>query len=233
MRKTLIIFFLLLIISVPIGQLLSIGPGFKLTEKRKLAEFPQISIDRALARDLYTELDKYFNDHFVLRGAIIKAKSWIDYRIFNTSPSSRVYIGKDGWLYGYVSLKTYIKSGCEHRKQIRNLAKGLQKLEKALASNGQKFIFVVTPNKTTIYPEYVNLDQRSPTGCDKSDYDLLLEAFEEFPIKGFVRLDSLFMKAKSKGLQLYDKTESHWNLTGGRIAMEAIRRHISPDNWKR
>ncbi len=228
MRRVLAIFFLLFIISIPIGRLTNIGSTFKLTEKRTLAPLPAFSFARVLDRELYIELDRYFNDHFVFRGPLVKAKNRIDFSLFKTSPSKKVYVGKDGWLFFTKTLRDYLKDSCKDRQKIRELARGLQNIERELARHGQIFVFVIAPNKATIYPEYVGL-ARPKQDCGRSRYDLLLEAFEEFPVKGFIRLDKLLMKAKKDG-QLYHKTGTHWNLRGERVAIEAILRYLERTN---
>lgn len=76
------------------------------------------------------------------------------------------------------------------------------------------------PNKATIYPELVGFE-RPDQDCGKSPYGLLLEAFEEFPVKGFIRLDKLLIEAKN-GDPLYNKAGSHWTLRAELIAIEAI-----------
>ena len=228
MRRVLIIFFLLFTVSIPIGLLTGIGSAFKLTEQRRLAVLPSISLAGALDKELYVNLEKYFNDHFALRGPLIKGKSWIDYHLFKSSPSKKVHIGNDGWLFYVETLDDYMKENYKEKHKLRDLAMGLQNIERRLAWNNQIFIFVVAPNKATIYPEYVGLT-RQKQSCSKSPYDLLLEAFEEFPIRGFVRLDKLFMEAKKDGL-LYHKVGTHWSLRAERIASEAILNHLERIN---
>ncbi len=224
MRKVLTIFFLLFIISIPIGLIAGIGSTFKLTEKRTLAPLPAFSFARASDRELYVEMENYFNDHFVFRGPLVKTKNWIDHYLLKTSSAKKLHIGREGWLFHTKSLGDYLLDGCEYREKIRTLAKGLQNVERELARHGQIFIFVIAPNKATIYPEYVGLNNPNPP-CSMSRYDLLLEAFEEFPLKGFIRLDEIFMEAKKDG-RLYHKTGTHWSLRGDRIAVEAILGHL-------
>lgn len=229
MRKVLIIFFLLFIISIPIGLLTGIGSSVELTEKRSPAPFPELSLARAIDKDLYSQLDKYFSDSFVFRAPLVKAKNWIDFFIFKSSPSKRVHVGRDGWLFYTKTLNGYLKNSCEHREDARKVAWTLHVIERRLAKKGQLFLFVIAPNKATIYPEYVGLT-RPKQDCNRSDYDLLLEAFNEFPVRGFIRLDKLFIDAKKEGGPLYHKTDTHWNLKGERIAIKEIVRYIETTN---
>ena len=142
MRRVLIIFFLLFTVSIPIGFFTGTGSTFKLTEKRALAAFPEISLARVLDKKFYIELEKYFIDHYVFKGALVKSKNWIDFHIFKSSPSKKVHVGKDGWLFLAETLDDYMLDSCKERQDLRTFARSLQNIEKLLAEDGQIFIFV-------------------------------------------------------------------------------------------
>src|SRR3989337_2842417 len=82
-----------------------IGMGLKLdrlpqnTEKRKLAELPSLKFDIEILRKYPINLTKYFNDHFCFRNTFVAMNFLIRHNIFNESPSSKVLLGKNGWLF--------------------------------------------------------------------------------------------------------------------------------------
>jgi hypothetical protein len=191
---------------------------------------PEVMAPNLIDSKFYSDLGKFHNDRFPYRGWLIKGKNWIDYFIFDTTPSSsKVHIGEDGWLFYTPSLDDYLKDSCQDRELIRNLAKKLKELEEVLEESGRRLIFVVAPNKASIYPEHVGY-QLSENRCGKSRYDLLLEAPEDFPVKGFVRVDHLLVEEKS-GHLVYEKNGTHWNIYGAKIASEAILSKIST-SWR-
>ncbi|OHE56486.1 MAG: hypothetical protein A2Z47_04180 [Thermodesulfovibrio sp. RBG_19FT_COMBO_42_12] len=196
----------------------------KLDEKRALAIMPAISLRQMLDNTFYLRIERYFNDHFIFRSQLINAKSWIDYNLFRSPISSKVHIGKDNWLYLDEELFDYTNGGCKDKEKIRELAFQLNELERMLELSGKKFIFIVAPNKSTIYPEYVDIDQIR-LGCQKSRYDILLESFKEYPVRNIIRLDNVLNAAKRRE-QVYFKTDTHWNVYGAKLASHAILSHL-------
>ena len=221
--------FLLLLLSPVVGYMAGIDPS--LEENRSLNKLPDFSPKALLDPKFYSGVDAYFTDHFVYRGGLIHAKNWIDYHLFNTSPSPKVHIGTEGWLYYYRTLHDYRKVDCDPResRRMRWIARQIHELEKIVEGSGRDFVFIVAPDKPTVYPEYFG-EERPPSSCNKNHYDLLLEAFEEYPVENFVRVDTLLSGAKSVQ-QVYYKTDTHWNLNGSRIAGESILKHLAPTEW--
>jgi hypothetical protein len=129
----------------------------------------------------------------------------------------------------YHELRDYQKDACEQTETMRDLARQLRDLEEVVEASGRRFVFIVAPNKSTIYPEYVGLS-RSPR-CGKSPYDLLLEAFDEYPVRRFIRLDQLLRDAKVQN-QIYFKTDTHWNDIGAWLVARAILQEFPPAPWR-
>lgn len=229
---TVTVLFYILLISPIFGWVL--GLSTTLDEKRKLAALPQLSSHAFLDPAYYHGIELYFNDHFAFRTTLVKTKNWIDYHIFKTSPSPRVHIGTDGWLYYRVTLRDYLKyDDCNplERTRMRRIARSLSLLEQLIERSGRQFVFVIAPDKPTVYPEYFGIERQAVL-CDKNRYDLFLESLHEFPVKNFVRLDTLLLADKVNH-QLYYKTDSHWTEQAGKIAGQAILNHLSPDAWSR
>jgi len=192
-KKILMGFFLLLLTSQVYG--LALAPRTVLTEKRTLAAVPEYKAERLLESSYYKKLAKFLDDRYPYRVPFIISKNWIDFNIFKTSPSSEVIIGTDGWLYYRRSMNDYFKDDCDRRIDAWELALKLNSMERLLESAGKRFFFIVAPNKATIYPEHVGIE-RPPNTCGKSFYDLFIEALGEYPLRGFIRLDNLLLKAK-------------------------------------
>ncbi len=226
--KILTIFFILLITSQVYG--LALAPKTSLEEKRKFAGMPEFKAGKLLKSSYYRQLGKFLDDRYPYRSPFIVTKNWIDYHVFNTSPSPRVHIGRDGWFYLKRGMINYFKDDCSESARARNLARELNLIEKYLDSLGKRFFFVVAPNKTTIYPEFVGI-KRSPHSCGKSFYDLFLTALKDYPLRGFIRLDQMLSEAK-KDRQLYYKKGTHWNDRGAVLASRRILQRLSTPDVK-
>ena len=183
--------------------------------------------------EYYLSFDQYFNDNFSLRSPLILTKRWLDYRIFQTTDIEGIHVGNDGWIYSRQSIKDFRKEACNRKQDMERLVLELHAIGKMIEATGRRFFFMVAPNKSTIYPEHVGFVPKRTT-CNRSQYDLFLETIESHPLKGFVRLDQLLQDTKINSPLLYDKTSTHWNDLGARVAAEAIQAQImQDDNQKR
>lgn len=193
-----------------------------------LPRLATISFDDVRTPDFYSRVERLFNSHFPYRDELRRSKAWVDYHVFQSSPVHEVHVGPDRWLNYYHELHDYQKAACDQAQTMRELARQLHELEEVVETSGRTFVFTVAPNKSTIYPEYVGLS-RSPT-CGKGAYALLLEAFGDYPVKQFVRLDELLLEAKQQG-QIYYRTDTHWNEEGVLVVARALLQRLAPDAW--
>jgi hypothetical protein len=107
----------------------------------------------------------------------------------------------------------------------------LHALERIIEASGRQFLFIVAPNKSTVYPEHVGFVPNA-AGCNRSRYDLLLENIDEYPLRSFVRLDEQLRNAKELYAHLYDKTSTYWNGLGAMVGAETIHQWISDGAMK-
>lgn len=188
-----------------------------------------VSIGDIRSPDSYSHAEHLFNEHFPYRNELRRAKAFVDYYLFRSSPVPEVHVGPGGWLNYRDELNDFRKTACNEAQAMQDLARRLHQLEKLVEASGRTFLFMVAPNKSTIYPEYVGLS-RSAT-CGKSRYDLLLEALREYPVKNFVRLDGLFLEAKQRA-RVYYRTDTHWNEEGALLVARAVLQRLSPHGWR-
>ena len=228
MKKILSLIFIGLLLT-PAGVWL-INLDFGIRVKRLGLQPPPINGHMLLDNQYYLAFDQYFNDSFSLRSPLIFAKRWLDFRVFHMTDSPGVHVGTDRWLFSRHSIEDYQKEACSQKADVANMVLRLHALEKIVEASGRRFVFIVAPNKSTVYPEFVGfVPQRD--GCDRSRYDLLLETIGLHPLTSFVRLDELLKQAKKSHALLYDQTSIHWNGLGAIVAGDTIRRQIVEGSW--
>lgn len=210
-------------ISAALGTIVGAGDQFI------RVRMSQISYTDLWKREFYRRVENSFKNHFIVRSQLVAVKHWIDRNIFSTAPATDVHVGAEGWMFFRPELR---KGGCAPKtwRETQDLVRDLERLEKTIEASGRQFVFLVAPNKATIYPEYLNLP-RQRLGCEKSRYDLLLEAFSQSRVRRFVRLDDL-LQAKKGDRVLYLKTDNHWNYHGGMLASQALLRAVAPLLWE-
>ncbi len=224
MRKIFInLFFLSLILSTIVGLIFKEGAFFR--ESTFLPSPPVFTTSSLMKKSFYKSLENYLDFRNPLRAAYIKSKSWLDVRLFKTVPTRQVHDGRNGWLYYRPAIRSFFKVECRQKDKALALAKDLQRLEKKLQKAGKQLVFLVAPDKVTIYPEYIR-GVRAANKCEKSFYDLFLEALKTYPIDGFIRLDKALKEAKGPHL-LYFREGTHWNDRAGVIAARLILKKLS------
>jgi len=228
MKKILSLIFIGLLLT-PAGVWL-INLDFGIHVKRIGLHPPPINGRMLLNNQYYQAFDQYFNDSFSLRSPLMFTKRWLDFRVFYMTETPGVHVGTDRWLFSRRSIEDYQKDACSQKAEVGSLVLKLHALEKIIEASGRQFLFIVAPNKSTIYPEFVGFVPQNDT-CNRSRYDLLIEALGLHPLNSFVRVDELLREAKKSHAQLYDQTSIHWNGLGAIVAGEAVHRRIVEGSW--
>jgi hypothetical protein len=188
-------------------------------EKRRLTKFPNMSINTRFIEIFPRQFEAWFNDHFGFRETLIYMYNRLSL-FLRVSPSQKVLVGRDGWLFytGDHVLDDYRNSDLFSRDQLDQWLRIIKGKRDHLAASGVSYVFVVAPNKHTIYPEYLPLGiiKNKPT----SRLDQLSNHLSQHGMK-LVDLRAVLLEAKLSG-RLYHKTDSHWNHRGVAVAHKGI-----------
>ncbi len=186
-------------------------------EKRKLAQLPEFPKTIADINKFPQLFDKYYADHFGLRYLFTEYYKLVKYNI-SDSPSRDVTIGKNGWLFLGSTKRSYNRYGDPigdfrninlfSQPELIRFAKYMVNINNWLNEKGIKYIFVIAPNKHTIYfdqlPDYIfKVNEKSAT-------DQLTEHLAKYTNISVVDLRKPLLKEKEKH-QIYFKNDTHWN----------------------
>ena len=175
-------------------------------ENRKLSNKPPLSSSAAFSsypQDFVT----WYNDHFGFRGLFIKIKNQIDFSIFGIS--SRIHIGKDGWLF-YRSVLDIEKPSIDSSlKTLRpEVVKGVANLAIELNKRGVRLIVLIAPMKDVFYENYLPLTVKrlpKPSQINLLNDDLL-------KISNLVLVNSKeILSPVASERNVFHKTDFHWN----------------------
>ncbi|WP_029452242.1 alginate O-acetyltransferase AlgX-related protein [Clostridium algidicarnis] len=208
----------ILIITLPLFQdSTKIFNDKILNEKRAQTPSPTYTKDKPLSK-YFSEKEKYFSDNFGFREYFIRLSNYIDVNIFNTSPNKDVVLGKDDYLYSSEELNDYNKTNTLSDEDIDKIADNLVTLQQNLEDRGINFTFAVAPNKSTIYPEYMNTSKSNPKG--ESNLEKLEKRIQEKSIN-YIDYKKLMEENKDK-YDLYYKRDTHWNNVAATLAGEEL-----------
>ncbi|MDE7323310.1 MAG: hypothetical protein K2N73_11440 [Lachnospiraceae bacterium] len=190
----------------------------ELAENRSLSEKPQIYTETGVLNAQYfDELQTYISEHFAFRGELVEADSRIKYELFHTPCDDQVVIGKAGWLFFGETLADYAGVTLTET-ELDNIAEKLAKVCDYVRSQGKEPLFVIVPNKNSIYGEY--MPARFGSCAQVRNLTLLQERMDERQVP-YVDAYRILLDNKEKD-ELYLHEDTHWNNTGARLVLNEI-----------
>lgn len=218
-----ILLFLLLLVIALVQQSFSIIPLQPLDEKREKAPRPRLSLAAVSAGAYMAAFDTYYNDQAGFRDLLIRVNNDVHRRVLHVSPKPKVIMGKEGWLYWSETVEDYRKEySFSTERALNRFCERLVKLQGQLQARGVDFLFVIIPNKNSIYPEYM------PDKYPRVEGPNLCERLQQKLHGTNVRV--LYLKPElQKHLKaglLYEKQGTHWNGLGAYYGARAILREL-------
>jgi alginate O-acetyltransferase complex protein AlgJ len=197
-----------------------------MAERRELASFPSIRGDTGNLSQFPVGFESWFNDHFGMREMLVRWHNQVRVEWLGISSNEWVLVGDDKWLYqaGEPHLSDMRNNWPYSLPELGHWSQVLDEKNRWLDDQGIKYLFVVTPNKHVIYPEYLppsinRVNQVSRTGQ-------LVSSIREFTDVPILDLTAAMFAAKQE-LRAYHKTDTHWNAWGAyrgyRTIIERVR----------
>jgi len=218
--------FCLLLVLFFIGQFVDLDLFPDVSENRVHAKKPVIAWSFASMTDFPKKYEEYFNDSFGFRNALLWGNFSVRYGLLGVSPASDSVKGRDGWLFysGGRAIDDVRGISKFDENNLRRWARDLQMRKDYLAQFGIRYLFIIAPNKSTIYPELL------PPGYKKvrerTLYDDLISYVRQNTNVEIIDLRQVLFNHKHER-DLYYKTDEHWNRYGSFLAYREIMRPVS------
>lgn len=194
-----------------------IAPG----ENRYLEDFPVLFDDAGkLNDDIKPAIENWFEDHLGKRNEFVRLQAMTKVHLLHQSSNERVHIGKDGWYYYTVNDNLKIADGTYPLTDelLAKFAQTQQAISDWYKERGVEYVFVLTPSKASVYPEYVGGGDYE---IGVSPADIVEEYFKQHTDIHVVNLKAANVQAKESGLQ-FKKTDTHWTELGSYTAYRAL-----------
>ena len=190
-------------------------------EKRALAKLPAYLADGRLNLDFSDEFESYVSDRLPLRAQLLTASNVLKGELLHTE-TSNVIVGREGWLYFNTEAADYLDTNALTDRQLGSIAVTLSLIEENVVSRGGRFTFVPTPNKSSIYGEYMPASFRR---AEENNLTRLTRVLERSGVT-FTDLRRVLLEKKRFGASidapLYHRRDSHWNYRGALLGWNAI-----------
>ncbi|MEO1642718.1 MAG: hypothetical protein AAFR74_05230 [Pseudomonadota bacterium] len=210
-------------VTTMMGQSWDIG----IAENKTPTALPPLSRETLNNRLAFTQISDWAADTFSTKRAGVYGMNALRWYGFKSSNDPQARVGKDGWFfYGGVSMtRDYERSegGVFEGGYKNEIRVWMKEIEAWGEEQGIRVVFVVAPNKHTIYPEHM------PDTLKRADIPANVRLVEDLaqataPSIAVAMTDDL-IAAKADG-QTYYKIDTHWNYQGGLIGMRSIARTL-------
>jgi alginate O-acetyltransferase complex protein AlgJ len=189
-----------------------------LSEKRRAADFPNLSSESI--GEFPGRFEKAFADRFAFRKPLIRLASLTLFHL-GVSTSPKVVLGRRGWLFyaGENEIDLHRRLSPFSPAELRAWGKRLDARRAWLSARGIRYLVVIPPNKSTIYPDMMPRDL-DPL-ARPSRLDQLLEFLGTNSDVDVLDVRPALLDAR-KGEHLYSYTDTHWNYAGAFVAYRQI-----------
>jgi hypothetical protein len=182
---------------------LSVGNALRDRARLVLARF-------ASWRQLPGWVESHFTEHLVERTTIAGWNGRAKTRWLRASPSPRVLLGRDGWLFYNPTAEPgdVPPDNPSFPERLERWAAALSARRAWLAERGISYLVVLAPDKQSIYPEYVPRFVRRASSFD----DLLVRLEKDTELEVLDLRPTL--RAAALAGPVFWRTDTHWNPFG-------------------
>jgi len=218
-----------LLITLPLlAELIPLEPFVADTEKRPLAARPVLNSHSLLS--FPKKYTSYFNDHFRFRKLLFRWNSFFAVYALRSSPlPERVIRGQDGWYFlNREKMVDYYRGAMPFSEdQLRLIAQRLNARSSWLHNRGIEYYLFIAPLSSSIYPEFLPANiHRSGSGSGLDQVkDYLADHCQVKVIDARSR-----MLALKDSIDLYYKTDIHWNRDGALIGYQTLMEAMLADH---
>lgn len=202
------------------------------TEKRSMLEEPVFSWNSL--GSYFKEYEKYYDENFSFRNDLIALHANISISLFDISNTHKVVIGKKGWLF-YNNKSDGDPTGNYQQNilvtdnDLTKIHKNITKIASFLDSLQIALLIVVTPDKQSIYPEFMpsNYVIKNPYGKGTRT-DQVISCLRDSTQAHILDLRTVLLEKKDNSkFPLFYKLDSHWNAWGAFYGYKEIMNALS------
>lgn len=200
---------------------------------RSEESFSETGVDGIVDGSFQEVLGEWFTDNFFGHSAAVSLHNQINYSVFGDA-SERWVCGKDRYLFSAGQVEMYIqrKDKLWEPQDYEEYAKKVYKMQTALEAAGKAFVYILTPNKTEIYPERLPWRDRwileHEVDKEKGSHNQLVEAFVRNGVHFYDCTEDILRMKEEADFDAFARTGHHWTFTACAEEMNAIFAGIQP-----
>jgi alginate O-acetyltransferase complex protein AlgJ len=206
------------LITVPL-VIFAAGVRPEPNQNRPPTPLPEVNAAGVFDGELTPQLDAYLEDALFITPGAVAANALTDIAL-GDSPSDKVTLGTNNWLYYTFSLTR----PCLTPDDVAEFADTVDRAERAVAAAGRKLVVAVAPDKATIIPDFL-----PPIETCVDEVADSLESLDE--PQALVTVWDDMRKARADQRPIYFRLDTHWTNAGAGVMGEAIVNTLAADGW--
>jgi alginate O-acetyltransferase complex protein AlgJ len=185
------------------------------TEQRRPFVAPPVTSGALASGGWQRDAERQLADAFPLRKYLIESYDYSKFAVLGDSSSSFVIRGRDGWLFLGDDERDYL-GGSPGDAAIAHVADVYAARSRWCARHGIVYVFLLAPNKSTIYPQYLppGMLPVVPSGADRLVPQLRARGVRFADPRAELR-------AAARRGDVYTRMDTHWNDAGAYVAYHA------------
>lgn len=184
--------------------------------------YPEFEVSAAWVRGF----EEFFSSNLGFKRQLVQVQNTIGYALGDLR-SKQVLAGRDGWLFllGDHAWDSFRSARPLRSREARAWRDSLRRIQRAVKQRGAAFLFVVPPDKHTLYEEYMPRSATRARSVTRLDEMLVL--LERNHIS-HLDLRTPLLAAK-RDVLLYDKLGTHWSGHGARLGASLLMQGIAKE----
>lgn len=224
----LLVLFFVLAISIPLILINTKQDRVSVAENRILASFPSLrGPDQKLNKHFITDFESWFNDNLGFRDQFTMLNTKMQYNLFGKITKTDTMMGNDHWLY-YITpdiIKDYQHLNIPSNEELAHMGDKFLNISNYLKSKNIPSIFMMVPDKKTIYPENYP-DTILQVGA-KSRTDVLIDYMNEHTDVNFFTPEKALKLAKKDATVYSPRVDNaHWNSYGAFVGYQELMKRV-------
>ncbi len=214
--------FLLLSLTLSVGML-AFGQSQAGANERLSAPPELTKKDGTWNAQYLQEAAAFVNDRFFLRQELITLDNRLTADLLGNSGEDKVIMGKDGWLFFTETLADYTGTAPLTEQELFAIGENLRLMQQYCTANGRDFVFVVAPNKNSVYGQFMpnfGVVSEIPEG------KRLLGVLQEMGVNTV----DLYAALTEQETPLYFAHDSHWNSRGAALGADLINQALGVES---
>ena len=211
----------------PLEDKIKFLDGAPLSGAPETVKWPSLNLKQLISGEWQRLYEQWLTLKIPFRVSVIRLHNQFYYNIFAASYMYQpigLAIGKYNYLYPLAMIIDYCNPSTNNTKEaLEAWTREIQVLADFFKKRSQQFIYMISPSKTSYYPEYFPRNYAITGACHHQPYIPLRNISKKPLALASIDVRENIMQAKSQyGYLLFPHNGLHWTKLGSAIATQAF-----------